>query len=54
MMTMKICTNQVRRRTESVSISPSRIPFIGNKSHEIDTSCTITNIKYKTNNNLYK
>ena len=29
MMTMIICTNPVRRRTKSVLISPSGVPFIG-------------------------
>ena len=36
LMTMPIRTNPVRRRTNSVSISPRGCTFIGNKRHEID------------------
>ena len=50
---MTICTNPVRHRTKSVSISPSGVPFMGNDDTKY-TYITITNIKYKTNNNLYK
>ena len=42
--TMTICINPVRRGTQSVSISPSGVPFIGN-----DTKLTDDN-KYKIQN----
>ena len=52
MTVMKICTNPVKHRTKSVSISSSGVTFIG---HEWQAYLqTITNIKYIINNKLYK